>query len=100
MKGIESKDWIKAIRKATVHDKTAFDKSLHGTSGQRNLRTLPFSEQCFQKIAKKFYIHDSINRVVSRANVFQFSAVKLEMGRHDGHELPAHGTYLLINEGG
>ncbi|KAG4281956.1 hypothetical protein FPRO06_10860 [Fusarium proliferatum] len=90
VKSIESKDWIKAIRKATVHDKTAFDKSLHGTGGQRNLRTLPFSEQCFQDISKKFYIHDSINRVVSRANVSQFSAVKLEMGRHDGHELPAH----------
>ncbi|KAF5632978.1 hypothetical protein F25303_9261 [Fusarium sp. NRRL 25303] len=90
VKSIKSKDWIKAIRKATVHDETAFDKSLHGTGGQRNLRTLPFSEQCFQEIAKKFYIHDSINRVVSRANVSQFSAVKLEMGRHDGHELPAH----------
>ncbi|SCV39477.1 uncharacterized protein FFB14_07221 [Fusarium fujikuroi] len=90
VKSIESKDWIKAIRKATVHDKTASDKSLHGTGGQRNLRTLPFSEQCFQDISKKFYIHDSINRVVSRANVSQFSAVKLEMGRHDGHELPAH----------
>ncbi|VZH92910.1 unnamed protein product [Fusarium fujikuroi] len=90
VKSIESKDWIKAIRKATVHDKTAFDKSLHGTGGQRNLRTLPFSEQCFQDISKKFFIHDSINSVVSRANISQFSAVKLGMGRHDGHELPAH----------
>ncbi|KAF5699576.1 hypothetical protein FGLOB1_11287 [Fusarium globosum] len=94
VKSIESEDWIKAIRKATVHDKTAFDKSLLGTGGQRNLRTLPFSEQCFQDISKKFYIHDSINRVVSRANVSQFSAVKLEMGRHDGHELPAHDHTL------
>ncbi|KAF5241356.1 hypothetical protein FANTH_9161 [Fusarium anthophilum] len=69
---------------------TVFDKNLRWTGGQRNQRTLPFSEQCFQDIAKKLYIHDSINRVVSRANVSQFSAVKLEMARHDGHELLAH----------
>ncbi|KAF5649016.1 hypothetical protein F52700_836 [Fusarium sp. NRRL 52700] len=73
-----------------MHNKTASDKNLRGTGGQRKLRTLPFSEQCFQDIAKKFYIHDSINRVVSRANVSQFSAVKLEMARHEGHELLAH----------
>ncbi|KAF5557916.1 hypothetical protein FNAPI_5289 [Fusarium napiforme] len=87
---MESQDWIKAIRKATTHHKTAFDKNLRGTGGQRTLRTLPLSESCFKDIAKKFYIHDSINRVVSRANVSQFSAVKLQMGKHEGHELPAH----------
>ncbi|KAF4498116.1 hypothetical protein FAGAP_5708 [Fusarium agapanthi] len=77
-----------------MHNKTAFDRNLRGTGGQRNLRTLPCSKQCFQDIAKKFYIHHSINRVVSRANISQFSAVKLEMARHDGHELLAHGMAM------
>ncbi|KAF5972431.1 hypothetical protein FCOIX_9350 [Fusarium coicis] len=90
VEGMESQDWIKVIRKATAHHKTAFDKNLRGTGGQRTLRTLPFFESCFKDIAKKFYIHDSINRVVSRANVSQFSAVKLQMGKHEGHELRAH----------
>ncbi|TVY74477.1 hypothetical protein Focb16_v004623 [Fusarium oxysporum f. sp. cubense] len=90
VESIESNDWIKSIQKVTMHDKHGQKADLRGTGGQRNVRKLPFSEQSFRKIAKMFYIHDSIIRVVSRADVSEFSAVKLDMGRQNGLVCPAY----------
>ncbi|KAF5680154.1 hypothetical protein FCIRC_5864 [Fusarium circinatum] len=87
--GIEAKDWIEAIERATTHIKHASRTPRHKTSGLLDVKELPFSEQSFKDIAKRFYIHDSINRVVSQAAVSQFSAVKVDMGRQDGRCLPA-----------
>ncbi|KAF4953767.1 hypothetical protein FGADI_5760 [Fusarium gaditjirri] len=74
----ESDDWIKSIRKATNNESSA--SALRGTGGGRKLRSLPFSERTFREIARRLYIHDSIIRTVSRADVSEFSAASLEMG--------------------
>ncbi|KAI7759031.1 hypothetical protein LZL87_010026 [Fusarium oxysporum] len=80
---VQSDDWIKSIRKATNDESSA--STLRGTGGNRKLRNLPFSERTFREIARRLYIHDSIIRIVSRADVSEFSAASLEMG-----ELPAN----------
>ncbi|RBR26986.1 uncharacterized protein FIESC28_00254 [Fusarium coffeatum] len=84
----ESNDWIKDIKQVTPND--SHPDSLRGTGGQRTLRNLPFSEKVFKRIAHEFHIHNSIIRVVSRADVSDFSAMNLEMGQHNGQSLPAH----------
>ncbi|KAF5229167.1 hypothetical protein FOXYS1_15954, partial [Fusarium oxysporum] len=86
----ESDDWVKGIRKVLDDAGHASPGSLRGTGGQRNLRNLPFSSQMFKRIAKEFYIHDSIIRKVSRADVSDFSATKLEMEKQNGRSLSAH----------
>ncbi|KAF5621124.1 uncharacterized protein FTJAE_11465 [Fusarium tjaetaba] len=87
--GIEANDWVEAIRRATCHNKHAPRTPRDKTYGLLDVRELPFSEQSFKEIAKRFYIHDSINGVVSQAAVSQFSAVKVDMGRQNGRCLPA-----------
>ncbi|CZR63864.1 uncharacterized protein PAC_13761 [Phialocephala subalpina] len=53
-------------------------------SGRRGVRTLPFSENVFRQITKRFYTHGSISRVISRADVQTFSSSEVEMGELDG----------------
>jgi hypothetical protein len=87
----ESNDWIKDIKQVTPD--TSHADSLRGTGGQRTLRNLPFSEKMFKRIAHEFHIHNSIIRVVSRADVSDFSGMKLEMGRQNDQSLTAHGMF-------
>ncbi|KAF5710348.1 hypothetical protein FMUND_9550 [Fusarium mundagurra] len=87
--GIQANDWIKAIAQATTHNSHASKTPRDKTSGLLDVRELPFSEQSFKDIAKNFYIHDSVEQVVSRADVSHFSAVKLDMGRQNCRRLPA-----------
>ncbi|KAF9776276.1 hypothetical protein IL306_005573, partial [Fusarium sp. DS 682] len=89
-KRVESDDWIKSIKKATTNIEPAAAGTLRATSGQRNLRNLPFSDRAFTEIARRFYVHDSIIRKVSRADVSEFSATTLEMGKSHGRALPAN----------
>jgi hypothetical protein len=89
VKRVESDEWIKSINKATTVE-PASAGALRGTGGKRNLRKLPFSDRTFTEIARRFYIHDSIIRIVSRADVSEFSAASLEMG-----ESPANGMLPL-----
>ncbi|RGP81740.1 hypothetical protein FLONG3_125 [Fusarium longipes] len=87
----ESNDWINNTQKEVAHREQESQMALRETGGRRNVRKLPFSEHSFAKIAKKFYIHDSIVRVISRADVSDFSAVKLDMEKQDDHDLSAYG---------
>ena len=89
---MESDDWIKGIHKVTHGSEHS--NSLRGTGGQRTLRNLPFSEKMFKTIANEFHIHESIIRVVSRADVPDFAGMKLEMGQQSGQSLPAHGWFI------
>lgn len=89
---MESNDWIKGIRQVTRG--TDHTSSLRGTGGQRTLRNLPFSEKMFRTIAKEFHIHESIIRLVSRADVPDFAGMKLEMGQQSGTSFPAHGLFM------
>ncbi|KAF4456656.1 hypothetical protein F53441_1212 [Fusarium austroafricanum] len=90
VKKAESNDWVRAIRKVTADVEHTGLATKKGPGGQRTLQNLPFSEQTFRKVAKKFHIHQSIIRAVSRADVSNFSAAKLEMGELNGHALPAY----------
>ncbi|KAF2120362.1 hypothetical protein BDV96DRAFT_567110 [Lophiotrema nucula] len=49
------------------------------SDGQRGLRTLPFSRDTFEMVAQSFYVHGSIARVVSRADVPTFTHEKVNM---------------------
>ncbi|KAG5776935.1 hypothetical protein H9Q73_009390 [Fusarium xylarioides] len=89
VEGIQAHDWIKAIEQAITHNSHASKTPHDKTSGLLDVRELPFSEQSFKDIAKNFYVHDSVEQVVSRADVSHFSAVKLDMGRQNCHRLPA-----------
>jgi len=72
---------------ASLAEKNMPTSRLQGSplgSGRRGVRTLPFSENVFRAITKRFYIHGSISRVISRADVQTFSCSQVEMG--DGHK--------------
>jgi len=60
--------------------------------GRRSVRTLPFSSETFRLITKGFFIHGSVARVVSRADVPVFSGVEVDMGEPDGPTYPSLGS--------
>jgi hypothetical protein len=62
--------------------------------GTREVRQLPFNKHIFSEICKKFYVHSSISRAISRADVPLFSQYKVEMGREypDEHDHSAIGN--------
>ena len=64
------------------------------TIGRRSVRTLPFSKDIFSRITRDFYIHSSIARVISRADVPVFSSAEIKMEGEDGTSYPAHGKRL------
>jgi hypothetical protein len=68
--------------------------------GKREVRQLPFDKTTFREICKKFYVHPSISRVISRADVPVFSRadIKMDLGNLDGREYSAIGnnTYFSI----
>ncbi|KAI6762446.1 hypothetical protein HG530_008426 [Fusarium avenaceum] len=97
VKNMEADDWVRGIRKVSG-DAAHSAAALRETGGQRNLRNLPFSRQMFKKVATEFYIHDSIIRKVSRADVSEFSAMKLEMGKQNGQSSLAHGMHSCMSE--
>ncbi|KAI1383039.1 uncharacterized protein F4822DRAFT_90772 [Hypoxylon trugodes] len=58
--------------------------------GRRGARVLPFSVETFRSISNKFCLHNSIARVVNRADVPIFSREELEMGQSGGSKYPAY----------
>ncbi|KAJ0124309.1 hypothetical protein J7T55_005647 [Diaporthe amygdali] len=60
------------------------EASLKETKGSaragRGLRHMPFDKETFSEIGRKFFVHGSISRAVSRANVPLFSRARLSMG--------------------
>ncbi|UZP45169.1 hypothetical protein NXS19_012981 [Fusarium pseudograminearum] len=87
---MQSSDCVRDIERVASGFKEAPKDALRGTGGQRTLRNIPFSAQTFKRIAKEFRIHDSIIRHVSRADVPDFSAIKLDMEQSNHQPLPAH----------
>jgi len=62
------------------------------TSGSRAVRTLPFSQETFRKIADRFFLHGSISKVINRADVPIFTHASLDMGCRDSSQIfPAYG---------
>lgn len=59
--------------------------------GTREVRQLPFEENTFRDICKKFYVHASISRVISRADVPVFSRAEVKMGPGDS-DGPSHSA--------
>jgi hypothetical protein len=59
--------------------------------GTREVRQLPFEEDIFRDICKKFYVHASISRVISRADVPLFSRFVVKMGGDDS-DGPGHSA--------
>jgi len=64
------------------------EKIAHSNSGQRSVRTLPFSKETFREISKRLFIHGSISRVVSRADVPVFMRAEVDM-EDFSYDLPA-----------
>jgi hypothetical protein len=68
------------------------NQGLQGSGGKRGVRTLPFSKNIFELIAKSFHIHGSIARAISRADVPLFSHAEIQMKDLAGRSHPAYGT--------
>lgn len=63
--------------------------------GTRQVRQVPFEADTFRDICEKFYVHASISRVISRADVPLFSRAVVKMGGRDsdGSGHPAIGIH-------
>ncbi|PCD36208.1 hypothetical protein FGRA07_08092 [Fusarium graminearum] len=85
---MQSSDCVRDIERVASGFKEAPKDAIRGTGGQQTLRNIPFSAQTFKRIAKEFRIHNSIIRHVSRADVPDFSAVKLDMELSNHQPLP------------
>lgn len=64
---------------------------VNSTRGRRSLRTLPFSQDTFRLIIRKFYVHNSIAKAISRADIPLFSSAQVEMGEPEDRTYSAHG---------
>lgn len=83
---VKSNDWIEKLKdhSSGAHNSapgTALSGAPATSNGQRKLRSLPFSRQSFIKIVRNFFIHKSIARCISRADIPAISAFELEMGQ-------------------
>jgi hypothetical protein len=72
-------------------------KAGHLHSGSREVRNLPFEKDTFRDICKRFFIHPSIARVISRADVPLFSRAQVKIGSVDseGGSQLAFGVYRV-----
>ncbi|KAI1184742.1 hypothetical protein F5B17DRAFT_442397 [Nemania serpens] len=61
--------------------------------GRRGLRTMPFSRSTFEMISKAFYMHSSVSRMISRADIPVFSHTGAIMKDEHGsnHEASVFG---------
>lgn len=60
-------------------------------AGNSDLRKLPFSKDVFLDLARKFHIHNSILRTVSRADMSEFFNAEVRITLGDGTETPTYG---------
>ncbi|KAI0127540.1 hypothetical protein BJ170DRAFT_683378 [Xylariales sp. AK1849] len=98
-KKVGSNDWLDRIltqlplrsrpRRALTFESLAEKQRVPGSapgataSGQRSVRTLPFTKDTFRSITKHFYTHSSIGPVISRADIPVFSSAEVRMGEQD-----------------
>jgi hypothetical protein len=107
VKKVPSDDWIERIN-AAVPSRSDTQRTMTFVSadakvenmaksqganknGRRSVRTLPFSKDTFRLITTKFYVHSSVARVVSRADIAVFSSSKIRMQGEDGISYPTYG---------
>lgn len=96
-----SYSWPIGEKIATDPDKVAKGDKRDFKGGRREIRQVPFDEDTFREICKRFYVHSSISRVISRADVPLFSRAEVKMGvkgkDESGHS--AIGIQALILTG-
>ncbi|KAN0102708.1 hypothetical protein V8E51_011021 [Hyaloscypha variabilis] len=108
VKKVQYNDWLKCVNEEmpgriktqrTMMTISSLSKELQtadpslgisSLSGQRSVRTLPFSKDTFQLITSNFYTHSSIARVVSRADIPLFSSAEIQIEDKEGHVYPAY----------
>ncbi|KAH8743370.1 hypothetical protein F5883DRAFT_441054, partial [Diaporthe sp. PMI_573] len=66
-------------------------------TGNNDLKKLPFSRNVFLDLSRKMYIHNSILRTVSRADMPAFFNAEVEMELGVGNEAPAYGKSKFYN---
>jgi hypothetical protein len=107
VKKVPSNDWIEQINAAvpsrsntqramtfaSAGEKVETMTTSQGANknGRRSVRTLPFSKDTFRLITTKFYVHSSIARVISRADIPVFSSSKVRMQDENGISHPTYG---------
>lgn len=66
--------------------------------GDREIRQVPFERDNFREICNAFFVHSSISRAVSRADVPLFSCIDITISQDSAGstEQPAIGLYLHI----
>ncbi|KAI3391293.1 hypothetical protein diail_7624 [Diaporthe ilicicola] len=99
IKKVNSDQWLQYVdeelakKSASNNDLQASlnSKAKERSGGRRNLKVLPFSREVFLRIARKFSIHNSVVRTISRADIPVFSSADVYMG---GQEGPRHPAYV------
>ncbi|KXH68994.1 hypothetical protein CSAL01_06611 [Colletotrichum salicis] len=73
------------------YEKLHFDIDNGAKGGEREVRRLPFDEITFKDICERFFVHSSISRVISRADVplFSKSRVSVNVGESESANYPA-----------
>lgn len=65
---------------AILNEKSEANRSTSRTTGKRSsIRDLPFLQSTFENVCRKFQVHDSIIRAISRADVPNFSYERVNM---------------------
>ncbi|KAI8651033.1 Protein kinase domain-containing protein [Fusarium keratoplasticum] len=85
---VRSDEWLERIKRHETDQPRELPTSSN-KNGQRTLRILPFSQDSFHTIVKKFYVHSMIARAISRADIPTFSAAEVEMGPENEQTYPA-----------
>lgn len=100
MKKVDSDQWLQYVdedmTKGSNGDgdltlSSPSQKEKQSGGGQRSLKVLPFSRDTFLQISRKFYMHRSAVRTVSRSDIPVFSSADIQMGEGEGPRHPAYG---------
>ena len=60
--------------------------------GKRHVSKLPFSRGIFEQISKRFYLHETLGRVISRGDSSALSNARARMKDETGLTHDAYGT--------
>lgn len=92
---VDADEWLQHLDRQTKRTGPT-STTLSDAAGNSAIKTLPFSRNVFLDLSRKMYIHNSILRTVSRADVPAFFNAEVEMELGVGNEAPAYGQSLRL----
>lgn len=87
---MNSDQWLHYLTENMAKSPYPNGVNLNG-EGNRQLRNLPFSRDVFLNICRKFYVHASTARAISRADMSTFHQAHIEFDTGKKPDCPAYG---------